>query len=60
MEIEVSDEMIQSAHKKLFSMGVFCEPSSAASLAAANILKSNTAIAKSKVLCVITGCGLKK
>ena len=54
----VTDEEIINAYKLLASEGVFCEPASAASVA--GLIKNKNRIKKdSKIVCVLTGNGLK-
>ncbi len=54
----VSDDEIISAYKILASEGVFCEPASAASVA--GLIKNKNRIKKdSKIVCILTGNGLK-
>jgi len=54
----VSDEEIIKAYKILAKEGVFCEPSSAASVA--GLIKNKNRIKKdSTIVCVLTGNGLK-
>ncbi len=54
----VSDDEIISAYKTLASEGIFCEPASAASVA--GLIKNKNRIKKdSKIVCVLTGNGLK-
>jgi threonine synthase len=59
-EINLTDQQISDVHNTLLSMGIFCEPSSAASLAAAKILNSENQSLTTRIICIITGCGLKK
>ena len=54
----VTDEEIINAYKILAKEGVFCEPASAASVA--GLIKNKNRIQKgSKIVCVLTGNGLK-
>tara|TARA_Y100001970_G_scaffold205127_1_gene249806 strand:- start:90 stop:1190 length:1101 start_codon:yes stop_codon:yes gene_type:complete len=54
----VTDNEIINAYKMLASEGVFCEPASAASVA--GLIKNKNRIKKdSKIVCVLTGNGLK-
>ena len=54
----VSDDEIINAYKILASEGIFCEPASAASVA--GLIKNKNRIKKdSKIVCVLTGNGLK-
>ena len=54
----VTDDEIISAYKILASEGVFCEPASAASVA--GLIKNKNRIKKdSKIVCILTGNGLK-
>ncbi len=56
----VTDEEILSAYKLLaIKEGIFGEPASAASVAGLKKAKSGTDFSKKKVVCVITGTGLK-
>ena len=55
----VNDEKILEAHSLLASLeGVFCEPASAASVAGLIKLK-NEIKPNSKIVCILTGNGLK-
>ena len=54
----VTDEEIINAYKILAKEGIFCEPASAASVA--GLIKNKNRIQKgSKIVCVLTGNGLK-
>tara|TARA_Y100000589_G_scaffold321347_1_gene352555 strand:- start:46 stop:1146 length:1101 start_codon:yes stop_codon:yes gene_type:complete len=54
----VTDDEIINAYKILASEGVFCEPASAASVA--GLIKNKNRIKKdSKIVCILTGNGLK-
>jgi threonine synthase len=58
----VSDEEIISAYRLMASReGIFCEPASAASVAGLiKLVGSGLDIASKRVVCVITGTGLKE
>ena len=57
----VSDEEILTAYRLLASQeGIFCEPASAASLAGLmKLCLQDTGLEKGRVVCIITGTGLK-
>jgi len=55
--VNITDEEIKTAMKILAQNNIYCEPASAASLAAAKKLKLEND--KEKIICTITGSGIK-